>query len=222
MAGGGLTTAPPSRSRDVSRRREVLLRVRALLAGGLVLGVGATLTLAAWNDAEHVSGAFEASVFGIESHVGARWTSHDGPPGATLTFSGGAGMSPGTSRYAHVDIRTTKNTTVAGVVRLEAAAGSDVLAQVLEYRTVSTGSSQVCDATRFSGSPTWVAGGPTTYIAGGQMPPTTPPQPPSDLDAGGATTARYCFEVRIQPGADNTYQGTSGTLTWQFLATSNV
>ena len=39
--------------------------IRAILAGGLVLGVGAAVTLAAWNDSEFVTGTFTAGTFNL-------------------------------------------------------------------------------------------------------------------------------------------------------------
>ncbi|WP_217177580.1 SipW-dependent-type signal peptide-containing protein [Streptomyces sp. AC495_CC817] len=44
--------------------------MRALLAGGLVLGVGATATIAAWTDQELASTAVAAGTFSIVSRVG--------------------------------------------------------------------------------------------------------------------------------------------------------
>jgi len=51
----GRHTAAQSRRAGTGFRR-----LRAVLAGGLVLGVGAALTLAAWNDAEFATGSFQA------------------------------------------------------------------------------------------------------------------------------------------------------------------
>ena len=56
-----------SRHRSTGERGRRARIWRALLAGGLVLGVGATATLAAWNDSEVATGSFAASVFDTES-----------------------------------------------------------------------------------------------------------------------------------------------------------
>ncbi|WP_255808456.1 SipW-dependent-type signal peptide-containing protein [Leucobacter aridicollis] len=48
------------------RSRRGWTKARALLAGGLVLGVGAAVTLAAWTDNEWVRGVFGTGTFGIE------------------------------------------------------------------------------------------------------------------------------------------------------------
>ena len=60
------------RTTDGTRRRDSR-RVKAVLAGGMVLGIGAAITLAAWNDSEFATGTFSAGHFGIE---GARTARH--------------------------------------------------------------------------------------------------------------------------------------------------
>ncbi len=220
LVGHGVHAAPPpsdSRHAEHARVRRSR-RTRALLAGGIVLGIGAGVTLAAWNDSEFGTGSFEASVFHTESNSGdgSGWEDNASAPGASLTFST-AGMSPTVSNYAYLDIRTTSATTVAGSVVLDSSAKSGTLADALEYRAILTSAATTCAAAAFSGSPTWVAGDSTTYIAAAAM----PSSPPSTSIAAGATeTHRYCFEVRIVSGASTTLQGSTGTLTWGFLATS--
>ncbi|UWF76726.1 MULTISPECIES: SipW-dependent-type signal peptide-containing protein [Microbacterium] len=53
-------------------RRLRFRRIQALLAGGLVLGVGAAATLAAWNDTEHGSATFTAGRLGRLGLLAAR------------------------------------------------------------------------------------------------------------------------------------------------------
>ena len=48
----------------VARNRKGI--IRAILAGGIVLGVGAAVTLAAWNASEFATGTFQAGTFTIE------------------------------------------------------------------------------------------------------------------------------------------------------------
>ena len=58
--------------------------VRAILAGGLVLGVGAAVTLAAWNDSEFATGTFGAGSFNLEGQetIAAGFSDHETAPGA--------------------------------------------------------------------------------------------------------------------------------------------
>ena len=52
---------------DIVSRHRTFTRVRAVLAGALVLGVGASVTLASWSDSEYAAGTFTASTFRLES-----------------------------------------------------------------------------------------------------------------------------------------------------------
>lgn len=208
---GGHAAARPRRPGTGFRR------LRAVLAGGLVLGVGATLSLAAWNDSEYATANFVASVFNTESNSGTGWAHNTTAPGATLTFAA-TGMSPEVSHFALLDVRTTAASTVAGTVALNSSAEAGALADALQYRSVLISAATICDAAAFGGTPTWIAGNASTYIASGEMPVSTPS---TAIAAAAAQTLRYCFEVRIMPGTDNSFQGEEGTLTWGFTATSN-
>ncbi|HEY4556978.1 MAG TPA: SipW-dependent-type signal peptide-containing protein [Enteractinococcus sp.] len=56
-------------------------KIRAIVAGGLVLGFGAAGTIAAWNDSEEATGNFTAGQFGIEgSPDGTNFTESPTPP----------------------------------------------------------------------------------------------------------------------------------------------
>lgn len=45
-------------------------KIRAIAAGGAVLGLGAVVTLAAWSDSEFAQGMFGTGTFGIEAATG--------------------------------------------------------------------------------------------------------------------------------------------------------
>jgi predicted ribosomally synthesized peptide with SipW-like signal peptide len=196
-----------------------LRRLRASLAGALVLGVGATMTLAAWTDSENATGSFAASVFDTESSAnGTTWASNTGSPGATLTFAATA-MSPGTSSYAPLDVRTSLISTVGGTVTLNSATPTGALGAVLEYRAIRITTATTCGLAAFSGTPTYIAGGSgPSYIAVNTV-PTGGSQVATTLGPAGSAT-RYCFDVRVQQTAANTYQGTTASVTWLFGAVS--
>lgn len=66
------TVTPTTRN-----RRKVL----AVLAGGLVLGVGAAITLAAWNDSEFATGTFTAGSFNLQGSTdGTTYAEHTAAP----------------------------------------------------------------------------------------------------------------------------------------------
>jgi predicted ribosomally synthesized peptide with SipW-like signal peptide len=206
-----------------TRRLWSTIRIRVVLASGLILGVSATLTLASWNDAEFASGAFTASLFGTESNVqGAGYANNGTSPGPTVTFSG-AGFTPAATTYFPVLIRTTTGS-VAGTATLAGASlgGTDAatLGVALVYRVVRT--TGTCDLTAFAGTPTFVVGASATFRAlttGQESGVTNTLAAATLLDPG--TPTGFCFEITLPAGADGSLQGKTSTATWQFTATSS-
>lgn len=201
-------------------RRTGLLRLRAVLAGGLVFGVGAAATLAAWTDREYGTGTFTASTFDTESTSAASstgWASNVTSPGATLAFNA-TGMSPGTLQYATLNVRTTLTTNVAGNVVLTSTTPTGTLPAVLEYRAIRTPlTTTTCNAGAFTAGSTYIAG---TSVPAYQSSSTVPAVAVQSPVAAANGEIRYCFEVRMAPTAATSYQGTTGTITWLFTATS--
>lgn len=210
---GHRSTRPPFRAR----------RTRALLAGGLVLGLGATSTLASWTDDEHAHAHFSSSRFDVESSVdGTIYADHPAAPGATITFHG-TDMSPGSHRYGFLLIRTRAGSE-AGTLTLGAAAVTNgtgdtapLLGTALTYRAVETTGS--CDASAFAGTPQWVtgqAGHVALTVPGG----VTLPLAAAPEAAPGQPTG-LCFDVMLPTGADNALQGKTATVVWRITATSD-
>ncbi len=96
---------------DIMNKRETNRRkVLAILAGGAVLGVGAALTLAAWNDSEFARGEFGAGTFVFQGSTnGSTWNDHaTTETAATLSFQVGAdNLAPGDDVYAAYALRVT-------------------------------------------------------------------------------------------------------------------
>lgn len=196
------------------------MRVRALLAGALVLGFGAVLTVASWNDSEFGQGTFTASTFDTESSSdgSGTWMSHASSPGATLAF-GASAMEPSKSFYSWIDVRTTAATTVAGTIQLADAVTTGSLPSSVEYRAVrTTTSSSACDVTAFTTGADYIAGGSASYIPANSVPGT--PVVEALLAASG-NTLRFCFDIRVTASSPSSTQGATGTATWHFAATSN-
>ena len=188
-----------------------------------MLGVGATVTLASWNDSEYAKGSFTTSVFDTESNLQSGGYADNGTaPGPTVTFTG-AGFSPGVSEYFNDLIRTKVNST-AGIAVLEAATlgGTDAatLGAALVYRVVRT--TGTCNAAAFTGSPVFVVGAGATFraLTVGQETGVTNTLAAATGSAPGDPTG-FCFEVTLQAGAANSLQGKAATATWQFVTTSN-
>lgn len=107
-----VTTDRSARLRNALRGR----RTRALLAGGVILGLGATATLAAYSDSEWVTSAFSAAavepelVLEIEaSRDGTEWAEDE----VTLQFTADATrMTAGTTYYAPLYLRLKDTTSL--------------------------------------------------------------------------------------------------------------
>jgi predicted ribosomally synthesized peptide with SipW-like signal peptide len=207
-----------------ARRPRTFTKVRAVLAGALVLGVGATMTLASWTDTEFASGAFATSKFDTQSSIdGSAWADSVSAPGATITFAG-TGMSPDTHRYGYVLIRTKPNSvagTLAFVAPTVTNGGADVspfLGSALQYKAIAI-TAAGCSATTFStGTPSYIVGTSGAYAALATAGSTGVALPAATASAG--APVGYCFDVYLPVAADPLLQGKSTTVTWNVTATS--
>lgn len=191
-------------------------RVRVLLASGLILGVGAAGTLAAWTDTVGATGAFSASTFGIELNVDGGWNIV-----REMTF-GSTGMYPGAVKYAQVLVRTTSGTDLDADVRLSGQGDTGTMANELTYKvvnqTVQSGqSAPVCSATLFDASATYVLGSFSTGVTMSNPDASTTSQL---ISAFGTDYSAYCFEVTLPSSAPSNVQGAHGQHTWNWEATS--
>lgn len=194
-------------------KRLLSRRIRAVLAGGLVFGVGAAMTLAAWNDSEHGNATFTAGRFDIVGATdGATFASHPVGTPAALTFSAPfSAMAPGTTTYALFSVRTA-NPSVAGTLQLSVTSTAGTgLATYLRYG-VRTIAGTTCNG--------------TTYTAGTAVVPdnsamSTGGTGTQAVAANGGTTVNYCFAVTLPSTADNGAQGLTAIQTWQLTGTSS-
>jgi predicted ribosomally synthesized peptide with SipW-like signal peptide len=183
------------------------------MAGGLVLGVGAAITLAAWNDSEFAQGSFGTGAFNmVGSTDGTTYTDHAtvGAP-ATLAFTlNPTLLAPGDVVYAPFAVRLDAATTNAAVVTISNAASSGTVTD-LTYTLIqpsafgcaadTTGTALVPASTAVNTVPN-----STTFNLAKGTPPTTAGAP-----------VFLCFKVTagalIAPAQ-------TGTVTWQFAAAS--
>jgi predicted ribosomally synthesized peptide with SipW-like signal peptide len=190
-------------------------RVRAVLAGGLVLGVGAVMTLASWNDSEFIKGTFAASGFNFEGSLdGTTYTSHSPLANAAiLAFTAPAtALSPGDIVYAPYAVRLDSTSTSNGTVTVNSAATSGVVAG-LTYSLVRTST--------FSCNQTTAAAGVVLIPAGtvvGVVPAST--TFPVAVGAGSNAGAPADLCLVVTAGAALT-QLQTGTATFEFAAVSN-
>ncbi len=111
---------------DASHRTR---KIAAIAAGALVIGVGATYTLASWTDQEWVwggnaagdGGGIGTSTFEVEQFTEGSWHHDETNPGGALDFTAAAlSMTPGDVVYAPVSLRTITGS-IGGEVELQPA-----------------------------------------------------------------------------------------------------
>jgi len=194
-------------------KRLLSRRIRALLAGGLVFGVGATMTLAAWNDSEYGNATFTAGRFDIVGAIdGATFSSHPVGTPAALSFSAPfSAMAPGNTVYALFSVRTA-NPSVAGTLQLSVASTAGTgLGTYLRYGVRSIAGT-TCNGTTYSAG-TAVVPDNSTMATGGTG--------TQAVAANGGTTVNYCIAVTLPAATDNGAQGLTAIQTWQVAGTSS-
>jgi len=212
------TSAPENvrtETRDTLDARELRQarsrRFRAILAGGLVLGVGAAVTLAAWNDSEFAQGTFTAGQFNLEGSTdGTTYTEHAViEDAAELGFTiDPTNLSPGDSVTAAFAVRLDATTTTPADLLITASPATGSILPNLTYQLDQT-TAFGCD---LAGSENLVTAG--TAIDAVVAPPAI--ELADGADVAGAP-AYFCFTVTAGAGLE---QEQTGTATWQFAATS--
>jgi predicted ribosomally synthesized peptide with SipW-like signal peptide len=207
-------TDTPERARGTSRK------VKAILAGGLVLGIGAAVTLAAWNDSEFVSGQFAAGTFNLQgsSTSGTSgFADHNTVGTAAVVFDLASydNVAPDDVLYEPFWVRLAANTTSGADLNLAgAAAGAGTNNANFSYEIYRLAAvDTACDATG-------VAGG--VLIGSGANLSSFVPEAPSTLTIGAPTTdpgaaLNLCFVVTAE---DTLVQGGGASTTWEFEAIS--
>jgi predicted ribosomally synthesized peptide with SipW-like signal peptide len=187
--------------------------VRALLAGGIVLGVGAAVTLASWNDSEFATGSFAAGAFNLEgsSTDGTTFADHaTAGTGAPLSFTlEPANLSPTDSVYAPFAVRLAAATSTGATVAVSSVGAGDN-ATHLSYRILQTSAFGCTAAT--TGTELVPAGTALTASPTGTFPLA---KGATNDDPGAAQ-----FLCLIVTADQTLVQAKAATVTWQFLATS--
>ncbi len=220
---------------DQSRSKSRITRgkVFALLSGGLILGLGATATLASWNDSEWVFGGVDSttsgvvtSTFEVQQNRGSGWGDFESSPGGALAIvAPTTGLTPGDAAYTQVSLRTTSGS-VGGNLNLLAAAAAPTPAYApsdtglwaaLQLRVVATtGTAGTCDVNAFSPGASYVIG---TYAAGASMGAAGSVTPRS-LSASSGNQQNYCFQLLLPTGSADSLQGEGISPVWEFRAAS--
>jgi predicted ribosomally synthesized peptide with SipW-like signal peptide len=203
-----------------------LTRVRALLAGALVLGVGATVTLAAWTSQYYATGRFTTSLFVTQSTAdpaGSGWADNSVSPGATLQLNAGS-LSPGATVAAPFGIRTTTGS-IGGTEALQSPTSSTSplpdLWNYLQYRVYSSTTSTCTTTSTPTSSSNWIAGSASTWSAMATAVPANTTALAAAAASAPGTPTWFCFQVTLPSGAPNTLQGETIPISWLFIGTSS-
>lgn len=199
---------------DARRKHKVL----AFSAAGLVLGVGAAVTLAAWTDQEFATGQFGAGSFNLEGSTTSATAGFDDHATAgaaaalTFTLPLAQNLAPGDVVYAPFWVRLDADTTSPATLSAAGAAGTGTNADHLSYQVHLIAPGADCDATAAGG--TLVASGDdlTDFTAGGT----------SSLAVGAGSSAGAAVQLCFAVTAESTLvPAESATGTWQFTAESS-
>lgn len=186
---------------DTSAAKRTLHRrkITAVLAGGMVLGVGAAVTLAAWNDSEFATGSFAAGSFTFQGSTdGTAFSDNPLSPGATLAFESNAdNLAPNAVVYDAYFLKVTGNP--ATVTAATPVYTGDLSAAKLGAVVKQVPVGGLCNATTFAASTDVVTSTPFNMVVG--------------------TNVQLCMQVTA--GATLT-QNDTGTITWQWDAESTV
>lgn len=198
-------------------------KILAVLAGGLVLGVGVGVTLAAWNDSEFAAGTFTAGSFNLEGSTTSATTGYanhnvdGGDTAATLVFqlpAVASSMSPGDVVYAPFWVRLDSTTTnSATLLPAGVTAGAGGNTANLSYSVTAIAPAATCGA---GATGTVVATGATLAAQTG---PTSVPLAKGATAGTAGTPVQLCFAVTAGAGLT---QGAAATATWKFTATSTA
>lgn len=193
----------PATIEQGGRRRKAM----AILAGGLVLGVGAAVTLAAWNDSEFATAVFGSGVLDLEGSVdGSSFTSDPTAPGKSLSFEiDASSLTPGDVVAVPFAVQLSSDSSYAADIAI-LTSSDDPIAAGLTYSVVDTGAFVAgCDAE--------TSGVPLVVDAAAASSTTN--------DAFSLTAAESPRNLCIVVTADDALpQSATGAVTWKFVATS--
>jgi len=220
--------------RSAIRSRTTRSKVLALLSAGVLVGIGATATLASWSDTEWVFGGVDGTTpglgtsdFEVEQNRGSGWDQFESANGGALSLTIPAlALTPGDATYTQVSLRTTVSSpaSIAGTLDLRSAiqavspmpATDAALWTALRLRVVVyDGAPVTCNAAAFVGG---------TYVIGSEATPaaiTTAGSLTRSLSALGANQQNYCFQVSLPAGSPDSLQGLNAAPVWEFHATSS-
>ena len=202
------TPTPPPTARLAGRK------VKAVLAGGLVLGIGAAVVLAAWNDSEFGTALFTAGHFDLVGSVdGTTFTDHPAGAPAALTFSAPFDdLSPSDVVAAPFVLHLTAETTDDATLTVASAVGSGTAEAELSYGIIEVASVAACTPTA-TGTALVPAGTPLDSVG-------TPVSTALVQSVDGVAPGADVFTCVQVTASATLAQDTASVGTWEFAAVS--
>jgi predicted ribosomally synthesized peptide with SipW-like signal peptide len=209
----GLTIVPENISKgELMAQKENRRKVRAILAGGLVLGIGAAVTLASWSDSEFAKGTFGAGHFNMQGSLnGTAFSDHPVGTPAQLAFPLDK-LSPGDVVAAPFALRLDAGTTNRAKVSVKSTTDVGTAVDQLTYSIEQVASFDAC-----SPESTGTAIVVPEAALGTDSGPTTLELPMSAVANEPGAIVNLCVQVRA--GTD-LKQGTGAVATWEFIGES--
>lgn len=172
-------------------------KIRALAAGGAVLGVGAAITLAAWTDNEFAIGDFATGSFNIQGAAGdSAFADHPENAPLELVFEGGDNLAPGEPVYNRYQLQNAGS--VDAYINYTQTADPGITEELLvDLHSIPLDAE--CTAETFAEGTLIQEGAAGEFV----------------LAEGGE--GNYCFQVTLPEGHE-TLESESGNILWTFEA----
>ncbi|WP_162534004.1 SipW-dependent-type signal peptide-containing protein [Dietzia lutea] len=207
---------PQPAAKNQNRRK----KARVIMASGLVLGIGAAVTLAAWSDTVWGSGTFgtEGNAFNTQGSFdgGTDWKEHvsstgtgDNGPGAMSFAQNANALIPGVPVYQLVGLHEAEGNLGADIVLKRTNADTSALKDVVKVAVADAGTGETAPA----------CGAGTTFGA-----PVTIGAPASQMLTTDIAADGYrwvCFSATLDDKATPAVSNkVSQPILWEFAATS--
>ena len=213
-------TPSPQSTRLAAQKQYRRKKTRAIMASGLVLGIGAAVTLAAWSDTVWGAGTFgtDGSAFNIQGSFdgGENWAEHvsstgegtDGPGQMAFAQNANA-LIPGVPVYQLVGLQETEGNLGANIRLTRTNSDSSALSDLVTVAVADAGTGETAPAC-----------GPETDFGTGA----TIGAEPSQMLTTEVAAGEYrwvCFSAILSGEASVTDGGViSDDILWEFAATS--
>ena len=201
-------------SNTITPQKNTSKKFKAILAGGVVLGVGAAVTLAAWTDQQWATADFSSGSFTLESSTSTvlddeSFDSNSSPGKLDFEMPQVSQLGPNEQVAAPFSIRLDEKTTHDAAVKMQANVGGQT--KGLSYEAIEVDTPEQCATNLIS----------VTSTDLGKVPATFPEK--IMLQAGDKAKAgkphTLCF---IVTAGDDLPQNQAASAGWDFVAESVV